>query len=318
MLVPALVLAVLFVTLVWRAATPAVSAKRAKKHAAPAAQPRLRHFLVPLGAMTFLFFLAAPFAKARMADFYVGSDSLLASLRSLIDCSFAHNGGGPPLFAAWRVALAVLLPVTALAAAGLGSVQVFRSVRERKEPALPDAVLFLAGGAIAGSAVLLIALHYAAGMPFPSDRTGLYFLPLAGLALAALAKRAGRVPAAAIMILAALIAVHYLFQWNTASFYVWRYDADSKRILDRIENVPRGSAPLRVGVSWQLEPSFNFYRAVRRWSWLAPFGRSGPDGDYHYYVLMAEDRPLVARRALREIYTGPVSGTVLAAPAGGR
>ena len=152
-------------------------------------------------------------------------------------------------------------------------------------------------------------------MPYPSDRTGLYFLPLAGSALAVLAKQAPRIPAVAATVLGTLITAHYLVQWNTSSFYVWRYEADSKRILDTIASAPRrAKAIVRVGISWQLEPAFNFYRTVRRWTWLTPFDRSGPDGDYNYYVLIANDRPLIARLALRSIYSGPVSGTVLAAP----
>jgi hypothetical protein len=323
LLVPALVLATLFGTLVWRAPEPAIPAKRSKKHEPPVAGPRLRHFVLPLGAVAFLFFLAAPFSKARMSDFYVGIDSPAASVRNLIACSFAYNPGigginsGGPILEAWRAVLAVLLPAAALAAAILGVARLVRPLRERTEPALPHAALFLAGGAMAGSAALLVALHYAVDMPYPSDRTGLYFLPLAGLALPALAKRAGRLPAVGIAVLAALISVHYLVQWNTSSFYMWRYEADSKRILATIESSPRGTTPLRVGSSWQLEPAFNFYRTVRRWTWLAPFDRSGPDGDYDYFVLIANDRPLMARRALREIYRGPVSGTVLAAPPGG-
>jgi hypothetical protein len=95
---------------------------------------------------------------------------------------------------------------------------------------------------------------------------------------------------------------------------VWRYEADSKRILELVEGAPRGTAPLRAGISWQLEPAFNFYRTVRRWTWLAPFDRSGPDGDYDIYVLISNDGALVARRALRVLYRGRVSGTVLAAP----
>ncbi|HEY1204236.1 MAG: glycosyltransferase family 39 protein [Bryobacteraceae bacterium] len=314
LLVPALVLAALFGYLLWRAPAPAVPAKRTKKHALPAAAPRLRHFVLPLGAVALLFFLAAPFSKAHLSDFYVGTDSPAASVRNLIACSFAYHDSANSVLAGWRAALAILPPAVALLAAALGAARVFRAGRERKPPVLPDAVLFLAGGAMAGSAALLVALHYAVDMPYPSDRTGLYFLPLAGLALATLAKSAGRIPGLAAAVVGALIAAQYLVQWNTSSFYVWRYEADSKRILELVEGAPRGTAPLRAGISWQLEPAFNFYRTVRRWTWLAPFDRSGPDGDYDIYVLISNDGALVARRALRVLYRGRVSGTVLAAP----
>jgi hypothetical protein len=318
LLVPAFVLAALFGRLVWRVPARAAPLKRQKKNAPPPEVPKLRHFALPLGAVTLLFFLAAPFGQARMADFYVGIGSLTASVRNLVDVSFAHNPGigginsGNPVLAAWRIALAILLPAIALAAAGLGAAGVLRAQRGRSQPAVLDTILFLAGGSAVGSAVLLAALHYSAGVPYPSDRTGLYFLPLAGLLLPALARRAGRAPALAVTVLAALIAVHYLVQWNTSSFYVWRYGADSRQILERIDRERKGGSPVRVGISWQLEPALNFYRIVHGWTWLAPLTRQGPDGDYDCYVLISNDRALIARRALHEIYRGPISGTVLA------
>ncbi len=314
LLAPGLVLAALFGYLIWRAPQPSAPAKRAKKQAPVPAAAGLRHFAIPLAVVTLLFFLAAPFSKARMADFYVGIDSPAASIRDLVDCSFAHGGPASASPVAWRVALSFLLPMAALAAAILGCSRVLRSLREGREPAAPDTVLYLTGGAMVGSAALLIALHYAVGMPYPSNRTGLYLLSLAGLALVALAKSSPRIPRIAVTVLGTLIVAHYLVQWNTASFYVWRYEADSKPILDRIAAMPRKVQPVRVGISWQLEPSFNFYRTVRRWTWLAPFDRSGPDGDYDYYVLISNDFSLLPRRALREVYRGPVSGTVLALP----
>jgi hypothetical protein len=65
-------------------------------------------------------------------------------------------------------------------------------------------------------------------------------------------------------------------------------------------------------VSWQLEPSLNFYRITRQAEWMLPVQRDGFNGDRQYYAIMTNDRGEIAQRRLTVVYRGPVSGTVLA------
>jgi hypothetical protein len=308
-LVPAFVLGVLFAWSSVRTATPAPQ----KKRTAGAGPVSLKYFVWPAAAVVLLLFLLAPISTARVADFYAGTDSPLASARNLVECSLAHNPGLSGIndlaaIAAWRRILTLALPALLLAAAVFG---LLRGTR--------DSLLFLAGGTIACSAVVLVAMHYALGVPFPIDRTGIYFLPLAGLVLADSARlllqaAPRRLAGITVCALGALLAAQYVLQWNTASFLVWRYGADSKQIVERIARERTPGSLVRVGISWQLEPAFNFYRTVRRWTWLGPFDRQSPDGAYDYYVLIANDHALIAARSLRTLYRGPVSQTILARP----
>jgi hypothetical protein len=113
-------------------------------------------------------------------------------------------------------------------------------------------------------------------------------------------------------------AVEFAAQWNVKSFWVWRYDADSKRIFDQLEAAPKPAnlAPeqIRLGASWIYDPSLNYYRVTRRIVWMAPLVRDGFDGPREYYVVSPQDQSLATLPKMKEVYRGPVSGTLLAVP----
>jgi hypothetical protein len=115
------------------------------------------------------------------------------------------------------------------------------------------------------------------------------------------------------------IAVEFAAQWNVHSFLVWRYDADTKRIFEVLEKIPRPAGQpdgsVRLGVSWVLEPALNFYRETRKASWMAPVVRDGFDGARQFYIATPQDQSTAPWPTLKQIYKGPVSGTALAVPA---
>jgi hypothetical protein len=112
----------------------------------------------------------------------------------------------------------------------------------------------------------------------------------------------------------ASFAVEFAAQWNVNSFWVWRYDADTKRIFNALEAAPKPPGPIRLGVSWVFEPALNYYRDVRNATWLVPVARDGFDGVRQFYVLSPADQPSAPWSKLKPIYKGPVSGAVLAMP----
>jgi hypothetical protein len=327
-LLPALSLAVIFILI----AKPAGGGKRPEKRRqrgdVPAAYAAdMRRFVLTIAVFALGFCLVAPLDAARVGDFYAGASTLKESLRNAVDVSFAHNAGIGGLLQdgrgmrIWLGFLGFALPLLALIALGWGSWRFWRASRGGAPLQEAETLLLLTSGAIGGSVGLLIAAHYLIGFPYPADRTGLYFPALMALCLPALAAALPPRPSwlslarPAGLAFLILLAGQFLLQWNTSHFYVWRYDADSREILTKIQAAGHGQKPApRIGISWQLEPSFNFYRTVKGYSWLPPFDRRGPDGDYDYYVLLENDRALIARRSLRPIYQGPVSGTVLAVP----
>jgi hypothetical protein len=94
----------------------------------------------------------------------------------------------------------------------------------------------------------------------------------------------------------------------------WRYDAGTKRIvrLLRERHAAEPGRRVRLGVTWLLEPSFNFYRQMYDLKWLAPMTRAGPDGEYDYYVVLPQDDAVIRGRALEPLYRDPVSEATLA------
>jgi hypothetical protein len=271
------------------------------------------HFAVPVVVLAIAFLLAAPIDLARTQDFYAGSATAVKSLRDLMEASFAY-GDSPGLLQgieqiSKNIAL-IFLPAGALAALILVS---FTARRSRLELAT-----WFSSLAVACSAILLFLAHLVSGIPYPENRTGIYFVPLATLAVLGLARmladRAGvrHWIGLAVALVFGLFVLEFAAQWNVRSFWVWRYDADTKRIFQVLESAPKPSGPIRLGVSWTLEPSLNYYRELRKASWLMPVMRDGVDGMRQFYIATPEDQGTRLWRKLKPIYRGPVSGTAVA------
>ncbi|MEN6534571.1 MAG: hypothetical protein ABFD89_12965, partial [Bryobacteraceae bacterium] len=320
-LFPAGMIAVLFVVAL--PPLPAATRKEKRRKAAPASPVtarfmELRPFVLTIAALAVAFLLVSPFNKVRARGLYRPASNLAASAASVLTPSFAHNEGlgglnrvvmsSPGIVDAFAV---VIFPVILIA----GVLVAWKS-RPRSPLAL---ALLLTSGAAVGSVVLHVIGEPLLFLPYPGDRTGIYFLPLVAFALPALAgalrdmKSPVRHAAIPLVVLSILLVAHQAIQFNWSRFQVWPYDADDRKMLDRLNELRGQRETISVGLSWQLEPSFNFYRETKKISWLRQFDRSGLNGDYEYYVIIPQDRDVIRERNLKPIYEGPVSGTILAA-----
>jgi len=219
-------------------------------------------FAIPAVVIAFLFLNLAPIEDMRSQDFYTGAGSIGASLRSLAESSFDHSG--PLLNQHWvhrwtDVIAFGIAPLVLAAALVLGILR-------------RNLVLILPAGAAAFSAIFLLLIHFV--LDKPADRTGIYFPPLAGLALAGLAHEWRNVPgrmrvaSMAAYILALIFILQYASECNTRHFLVWKYDADTRTIADRLAADRQENAPVtRIGGSWQLQPALRFYAYVGNWTW---------------------------------------------------
>jgi hypothetical protein len=306
--------------------SPTAKARKKSKKAKPetAREPArsytsFLHFVVPAVLLAIAFLLASPIDLARGEDLYTGTPVAIESLRSLVHVSFAYGLGSgvmPRIERIWSDIALVFLPAATLAALVVAAMTT-RLVRS------PLAVATLLSSlAVVGSAILLAAAHLVSGIPYPEDRTGIYFVPLASLAALGLARilaeRSG-IPhwiGVAVALVLASFAFEFAAQWNVNSFWVWRYDADTKRIFEALEAAPKPAGPtasqVRLGVSWVFEPALNYYREVRKAAWMAPVVRDGFDGARQFYVLSAVDQNTAALPHVKPIYRGPVSGSILA------
>lgn len=285
-----------------RAAAPAPSKKRAKSEPARP-RPLWFDFLLPAAVIAVVFLLSAPLENARGSQFYTGAASIPDSLRSLAEASVAH--GGPDAYVALATksigAIALgLAPLALLAALIAGFL--YRNL-----------ALLLISISACGAAILVLALHLAFDFPYPAERTGIYFVPALTLALAAFCALPQRALQNAVCAILLLSIACFALQFDPRFFFVWRYDADSSRIAQRLAELARARPAAGFDNSWELEPSLNFYRVTRHLDSLSPFTRNGLSPGYDYYALAPQDRGLVRDLSLTILYQGPVSGALIAA-----
>jgi hypothetical protein len=335
LLFPAAVLAVAFCVLVMRAQEKPASAaapvppaaskirKKGKKPKSEAArQPTssyapLWYFVVPIIISAVVFLLAAPIDLARSQDFYTGTPTAIKSLRNLMDVSFAYGNGSGALREIeqiWSIIALIFLPVMVV-----GALIVVSMTTRLWRSTVGLATLF-ASLTIVGSAILLAGAHLLTGLPYPVDRTGIYFVPLASLAALGLARMLTDNPGLrrwtglAVALVLGSFVFEFAAQWNVSSFLVWRFDADTKRIFELIEAAPKPANPIRLGVSWQLEPALNYYRETRNATWMVTVERDGFDGVRQFYAALPQDQNKPPWPLLKQIYKGRISGTALAIP----
>jgi uncharacterized membrane protein len=309
---PAAFLALAFVILVAHrsraAAKPAPEPKAKHKKVAqpPARNPVWRWFVLPAVCVGVLFFILAPFSSATQASFYAGASTISESLRSLASVTLEH--GGPlresTTMHVCRDAVAfVLAPALLVAGLWIGA--------KRR-----DVVFLLAAIPAAASALAWLGLHWIADLPYPMDRTGVYFVPLVTIVLIRMTALPARVASAAAYALATILVVVFASQFDTRKFVVWEYDADTRQLVQEIakRRAPNARA-VRVGGSWQLEPSLNFYRSKNNWAaWMGPVDRQAVNAPADFYALIPQDREAIRTQGLAQLWEGPVSHTVLAAP----
>jgi len=258
-------------------------------------------FMGPILGIAVVFLLLAPVEDMKLDQFYTGVASIPESLRSMATVSLAHSGplAGSAL-AGWRDVVAFgIAPVILIAGLALGILR-------------RNSLLLLTAGTAVFSGVALVLIHLILGRPYPADRTGLYFLPLVILGLLGLTLV--RVKAASLVAcgLTLLFVAQFLTEFNVKKFWVWDYDADTRTMGEYIAS-HRGTGNVRVGGSWQLSESLGFYLFQNRWDWME-INQRPPQAGEDFYTLIPQDEQAVQKLGLKEVFRGPVSGSILAVP----
>ncbi len=263
-------------------------------------RPRVRGLVTdlagPAGVFTFLL-VVLPFSQAGPGDFYFGSETFTTMNQSLAELSV----GGRHLNPGWVDGFVLALLIVAAGAA----VWAWRSP-------VADRLVGLTVGTFVVTAAGVAASHMLFALPYPWGRTGLYFLFLAPLVVAAGLRRwRGGVAMAVLGVLVAAMASGIAVD----RFLEWSFDASSREMMLRIrERHGAGDGPVRIAASAPLERTLALYRVMFGMDWAATI-EAGPDqAGFDYYVLRQEDRAGAAARGLREIFASEVSGTALAVP----
>ena len=264
--------------------------------------------IVP-GVATAFVFLVLFLNHAEAGNFYFGAKTLDDAVTSLTVMSLYHNPGRPiflGLHPDGFVVLRLLHPAVwiglcVLILAGFGAGARILVRREQGEtPA--DSLLVLCGLAMAFIAAAIIVANHWLGVPYPLNRTSLYWIPLSAFTSLALVRKVGWRPLTVPAIgLAALLSVQYLCEFNVRAYSEWWDQSGSRPAMQAIRR-DAGSRNIRIGVSDTLEPILNFYRARHHIDNWARVERRPLTENYDYYLLFLRDANLVDRRHLTVLY----------------
>lgn len=214
----------------------------------------------------------------------------------------------------WHILIAAVVIVLV---AGIVSA-ITRIKRWQHSPEIP-VMLLLALPMLAS-----VFLFYLNGTLYLIYRTSLiYFPPLtAGVALffyrLSGIRRLLWPARAAGMALASLVLVHFMLRANLTQVWEWKYDADSKQMMqdlaaDAQKVKPEIGRNVRLYVRWVHHPSADYYRnRLHAAEWLAPIHRVDslePLDDYFYFN--APDTGLIAAVPHMIIHHYPVSNSFL-------
>jgi hypothetical protein len=178
-------------------------------------------------------------------------------------------------------------------------------------------LLALVLGCMGVSVLCWIAMHRVAGLMYPLNRTGLYMLPLAGLALAAGAATAPwKALSVPLTVLAMGLTGLYAMQLRTGYFNEWRDEAGINRLVRRLGTDAAGLSKTRevtAGGTWIHEYSMRYYSKRYRLPWLKVLDAKEresirPD----YYILTVGESNKVDELRLKVIEKDALSGAILA------
>ncbi len=282
------------------------------------------HFLVPGIAVVFVL-VVVPLSHATPGSFYVGTRSLAEAVDSLVVPALFHqpSPAAPSTVQVWlRIIGLAFVPGLVLAGLAVLAWLAVRLGRARSAENLDRAerFLLLTAGATAGALLLLVAGHHLLGLPYPERRTGLYFVLLLGLTGSVMLKMLwerggiGRLAAAPGLAVALAATLQFASQWDVQSYDEWQADAPMKIIMGMVrERRPEAAGrALRIGASFQVEPTVNFYRQLYRLDWIEPVARAPVVSRCDYYILAEEDAARAGQLSLEVLYRDPLSGTLLA------
>jgi hypothetical protein len=218
------------------------------------------------------------------------------------------------------VVVAILLLVMGITAVAL--IYLVRQVRRKEVVEHPD--LFVMTCITLFVALLSVAQHHLLGILYPLDRTAIYFIPLFTLMsifLLEVILSSGvwitRMTAlAACCVVVAGMVLNAWVNTNLTHSFVWSYDMDTSQAmldLDADRKASGMSGLVRFGVSWEFEPSVNYYFVRRNLKWMDPVTREGLSGAYDYYYALPKDRAELLTKKVRIIREYPLTGNILAA-----
>jgi membrane-bound metal-dependent hydrolase YbcI (DUF457 family) len=199
-------------------------------------------------------------------------------------------------YAEWTI-VPVLFAALVAGAAGIA--------RTRRVNAAAFAAALSVGGLLTCLAALMAA-HAMAGVLYPWSRTGIYLVWFFLVGCAAVwGGSSSRVFAVACTALAVLFAM----QIEVSYYSEFREDADMRTLMRRVAALP---GPHRLAASFELDTVVDFYRVRYRMDDWLYLKRQDPAADADIYILLPKHSRIIAQRHLRVVWTGHISGVIVA------
>ena len=244
------------------------------------------------------------------SQLYYGAASLREMWHSIAAASFDELNPYivNPLLMSWLKAAAKWLPGLF---AALGCVQGAAMAvvwLRRKEPPARELRF---GMLLAGVAAAALAAHWLAfriaRVPLPMARTGIFFVPLGVLFLAAAGSAVSRFERglrAATVALLQISAVYFAGCMRLSYFKEWQFDADVQEAFGVIRRIHHQQGVCDMLSDWRYSSTLNFYRRYYGERSMPPFTwqEPHPEGKQAYVVYFPQDQAFLESRHLKIVY----------------
>ena len=140
-----------------------------------------------------------------------------------------------------------------------------------------------------------IIQHWLFKTDYLTGRFALFLLPLMLLNFAFLShylitRFNNKVLLISIAFIALLSTYRFYYNYSITSNAEWGYDSNTKKAMELIASeYPETSDSVSIGVSWQFEPTTNFYRTMWKLNWVKPIERYALNKPHNYYLLSITD-----------------------------
>jgi hypothetical protein len=143
------------------------------------------------------------------------------------------------------------------------------------------------------SILVPVAQHIILKSYFPINRMALVYIPLFFIPIILFVSDSAKsynmkLLILPVMIIFAGVVVYHTYRALNSSYALyWKFDADTKTMLSdleiRVQNDKKSS--IKLGAMWLYEPTINYYRIARKYTWLEKVRDDtykNPDFDYYY------------------------------------
>jgi hypothetical protein len=165
-----------------------------------------------------------------------------------------------------------------------------------------------------------IIQHYVLGSNFLMVRTALFFMPLFFMYVIALTGNFKPVrwrqylSASFVTVIVLFTLYNGIVHYNLTRTSEWAYDASDRDAIDFIAKdaaIHHKGEIVSAGISWQAEPSMNFYRNTRDYQWLRELKRHDIVAGHEYYFVAVADTSALPHIPLRLLAHYPDTWTYL-------